>query len=218
MSGSAASSAPQDTPKGKSRSQANGKGHSEQSPSASVFDNLDSLRINEEGGPKRKEKKLLSLVGTKRPSEANYFRVHPSEDMSFVGYFYTYETDGSLWFVMPGEVREVMEELTSKLRRVRLFLCVTKRGSVSFWPVSQTDQGSWGSSAREIAEQAKMTWVRVISIRSEGCYESREPDEVFPEPEWPDKPLSELLKLAFRGRIIDCLDHPILEELRGRGE
>jgi hypothetical protein len=36
------------------------------------------------------------------------------------------------------------------------------------------------------------------------------------EPEWPDKSLSELLRLAFKGdRLIDSLNHPVLRELAG---
>jgi hypothetical protein len=185
---------------------------------ASVFDNLEALRLTDDGPVKRKEKRLLALVGTKRPSEAHYFRVHPDEGMSWVGYVYQYEKDGSVWYVPLGTAYDELIELTSKLRRVRLFLCITKRGTLTFWPVSQTDNGTWGQSARETVEFAKNTWIRVVSNRDEGQYEPREPEEPFPEPEWPDKSLSELLKLAFKGRVIDRPDHPIIEELKGRDE
>jgi hypothetical protein len=211
-------------PKGKSgkaaKGNGNGNGNGSEPPAApaSVFDNLEALRIQDEGPVKRKEKRLLAIVGTKRPSEAHYFRVHPDEEMSWLGFVYTYEKDSSNWYVLPGPPYDEMTELTSKLRRVRLFLCITRRGSLTFWLVSQTDQGTWGSSARETVEFAKTCWIRVVSNRDEGCYEPREPEEQFPEPEWPDKSLSELLKLAFKGRVIDRPDHPIIEELKGRDE
>jgi hypothetical protein len=32
---------------------------------------------------------------------------------------------------------------------------------------------------------------------------------------WPEKSLSELLKLAFRDRIIDSAEHPVVKRLRG---
>jgi hypothetical protein len=185
----------------------------------SIFDNLEALRITDDDKPQRKEKRLLANVKVRRPGEAQYFRVHPDEDMSWLGYVYTYEKDGSIWYVPKGTAAyDELNDLTSKLRRVRLFLCVTRRGSVSFWPVSQTDQGTWGQSAREIVEMAKTRWIRVVSNRGEGCYEPFEPEDPLPTPEWPDKELRELLKLAFRGRVIDRPDHPVIEELKGRGD
>jgi hypothetical protein len=39
---------------------------------------------------------------------------------------------------------------------------------------------------------------------------------LFPTPEWPDHlPFREMLKIAFRDRIVDGLDHPVLKRLRG---
>jgi hypothetical protein len=35
------------------------------------------------------------------------------------------------------------------------------------------------------------------------------------EPEWPTAPFSELLRIAFRDRLIDDLNHPVLRRLRG---
>jgi hypothetical protein len=201
------------------RTKANGSTSEPDAPPASVFDNLEALRITDDGGPKRKEKRLLSTVTVKRPGEAQYFRTHPDEDMSWVGFVYTYEKDGSVWFVpRPSPAYDELTDLTTKLRRVRLALCVTKRGKVYFWPVSQTDQGTWGSSAREIVEIAKTRWIRVVSNREEGIYDPFEPEDPIPDPTWPDKSLSELLKLAFKGRVIDRADHPIIEDLKGRGD
>jgi hypothetical protein len=35
-------------------------------------------------------------------------------------------------------------------------------------------------------------------------------------PVWPDKPLSDLLRLAFKNELlIDSIDHPVLRELMG---
>jgi hypothetical protein len=35
------------------------------------------------------------------------------------------------------------------------------------------------------------------------------------EPEWPEVPFGELLRIAFRDRLIESLDHPVLRRLRG---
>jgi hypothetical protein len=37
----------------------------------------------------------------------------------------------------------------------------------------------------------------------------------LPDPVWPDLTLSEILAIAFKDRIIDHADHPVLRRLRG---
>jgi hypothetical protein len=37
----------------------------------------------------------------------------------------------------------------------------------------------------------------------------------LPEPKWPEQPLQELLRIAFKDRFITTLDHPVLQRLRG---
>jgi hypothetical protein len=37
----------------------------------------------------------------------------------------------------------------------------------------------------------------------------------MPEPVWPDVPFSGLVHIAFKGRVIDTLDHPVVRRLRG---
>ena len=36
-----------------------------------------------------------------------------------------------------------------------------------------------------------------------------------PEPDWPDMAFNALLRIAFKGKVIDTLDHPMLRRLRG---
>jgi hypothetical protein len=37
----------------------------------------------------------------------------------------------------------------------------------------------------------------------------------IPDPEWPDVGFRQLLQLAFRGRVIQTPDHPVLQRLQG---
>jgi hypothetical protein len=37
----------------------------------------------------------------------------------------------------------------------------------------------------------------------------------LPEPEWPETSFEELMQIAFRGRIINSLDHPVIRQLLG---
>ena len=48
-----------------------------------------------------------------------------------------------------------------------------------------------------------------------GAYRIWEARGDLPEPEWPEQSLRDLLSIAFKGRYIDSLDHPVLKHLRG---
>jgi len=37
----------------------------------------------------------------------------------------------------------------------------------------------------------------------------------FPDPVWPDFSFQEILKIAFRDRLVDRADHPLVQRLQG---
>ena len=49
------------------------------------------------------------------------------------------------------------------------------------------------------------------------AYEIFEASGDLPEPVWPDIPFQEILKIAFRDRIVDHTDHPLVQRLTGVG-
>ena len=58
-------------------------------------------------------------------------------------------------------------------------------------------------------------WVRVTSNMSLGAYEIFEASGDLPEPVWPDFSFQEILRIAFRDRILDRADHPFVQPLQG---
>ena len=48
-----------------------------------------------------------------------------------------------------------------------------------------------------------------------GAYEVLTAENCTAEPEWPSHSLQELIRIAFRDRMIDSLDHPVVKRLRG---
>jgi hypothetical protein len=58
-------------------------------------------------------------------------------------------------------------------------------------------------------------WVRVTANMSLGAYEIFEAMGDLPEPVWPEHPLEEILTIAFRERLVDHPDHPVVQRLRG---
>ena len=58
-------------------------------------------------------------------------------------------------------------------------------------------------------------WVRIMPNQSLRGYEIFQAEAQLKDPEWPELPFSELLKIAFKGRIIASEDHQIIKRLRG---
>ena len=67
----------------------------------------------------------------------------------------------------------------------------------------------------EVVQRAGKGWVRVQANMSLGAYEVWDTTAPIPEPDWPDTPFKDLLRIAFRDRFITALDHPVLKRLRG---
>ena len=58
-------------------------------------------------------------------------------------------------------------------------------------------------------------WVRIKANMSLGAYEIFSAESVMQDPTWPELPFNELLRIAFRDRIISSADHPVVKRLRG---
>jgi hypothetical protein len=110
-------------------------------------------------------------------------------------------------------------DLQNELRVKTLFTAINRQGVVFLLPVpvAAADMRilEWHRSLREGAEMAMRRWVRVQANRNMGAYEISEATGAIPEPTWPDVPFRELLRIAFRDRFIDRLDHPVVRQLRG---
>jgi hypothetical protein len=48
-----------------------------------------------------------------------------------------------------------------------------------------------------------------------GAYRVEESTAIRDDPSWPDLPMRELLRIAFRDNLISAPDHPVLRRLRG---
>ena len=48
-----------------------------------------------------------------------------------------------------------------------------------------------------------------------GAYAMYEASSTIPDPIWPTATLKELLKIGFKDRLVDSLDHAVIKRLRG---
>jgi hypothetical protein len=68
---------------------------------------------------------------------------------------------------------------------------------------------------REAAELGRDQWVRVKANMALGAYEIAVASGAMAEPIWPPQSFQELIKIAFRDRLINSPDHPVIKRLRG---
>jgi len=117
--------------------------------------------------------------------------------------------------------RDLIGELAGELVVKTLFTAINKQGVVFLWPVRLPDpegrQIEWRRSMREGAEIGMSQWVRVKANMSLGAYEMTVAEGAMTDPVWPDVSFQELIRLAFRDRLITTIDHPVIKRLRGLG-
>ena len=58
-------------------------------------------------------------------------------------------------------------------------------------------------------------WVRLKANMSLGAYEITLAESVMAEPVWPELSFQELVRIAYRDRMVTTLDHAVVKRLRG---
>lgn len=186
---------------------------------AETYDPFDPERLRSASLENIAVEKVVLSIPVRRPGRNEFFRVHPDPAMS-VDWF-VLERDDELDREVYWVTEQFRADLLDELKPVRILTCINKRGTVFLWPARLPGADNrlgrrWHESALEIAEQAKSLWVKMQGKRDLGAYEMYRAKGDLGDPAWPDKPLSELLRLAFKGdRLISSLDHPVLRELAG---
>lgn len=160
-------------------------------------------------------KKPLVTVPVQKPPRQEYFRVNPDPSFQFPANVLEVKSDDETFLVD----RSLWEELGHELSPRLLLAAITRQGLLFIWPLRLEDAygrlDPWSASASVGAESAKSNWTRVTSNRGLGRYDVFDAPTKFPDAEWPEATMEQILEIAFRGRIITTVDHPAVRRLRG---
>jgi len=161
------------------------------------------------------KRKIVTLkVG--KPDKMEFCRVHPSEQYRIDTAIVEDKLNRESYLVAPS----LWPELPDFLTLVRLCVAVNRHGTPFLWPARLPDPNGrpldWHTSMLEAQRFAIKSWIRVQADMSAGSYAVFKATGNLPEPEWTDLKLAELLKIAFKSRFIDSMDHPFLQELFGQ--
>jgi hypothetical protein len=176
---------------------------------------LANLRLTQDFVESAGVKKLLTTVPVGWPSPQDFIRVHPGTDYRMELAVIEFKDDRET-FLLP---LPIAKQLPGEFAMVSLFTAINRQGVTRLWPVrlpmSDGRINEWHRSAAEAAELAMRRWVRVKANMSLGAYEMFEAASTIPEPKWPELSFQELIRIGFRDRVVNSLDHPVIKRLRG---
>ena len=175
----------------------------------------ESLRLDQSFVETSGVKKLLTTVPVRKPNNQDFVRVHPDEAYRLTAAIIELKDDREVYLVLP----HVAHQLPGECSPVVLYTAINRQGATFLWPVKLPRPdgkiNEWHRSAAEAAARAMKCWLRAKADMALGAYAMFEASSTIPEPIWPTATLKELLKIGFRDRLVDSLDHPVIKRLRG---
>ncbi len=176
---------------------------------------FSSLRLTQNFGETLGVKKVLTTVPVGRPSKDRFFRTHPSPSWVFPTWILENKAAGETYLVSA----EVASALGDQVRAVELYAAIDRQNNPFLIPIPLPGpngvRNRWHESLAQAVEKAKSVWIRISANKDLGGYDIFEATAKLPDPVWPDITMDELLEVAFKGRVITSLDHPIVQERLG---
>lgn len=177
---------------------------------------FSSLRLTQNFGETLGVKKVLTTVPVGKPSKDRFFRAHTSPSWVFPTWILENKTTGETYLVSL-EVASVLGDL---VRAVELHAAIDRQNNVFLIPIPLPGpngaRNPWHESLAQAVGRSKSVWVRISANKELGGYDIFEATAKLPDPVWPDISMDELLEVAFKGRIITNVDHPIVQERLGK--
>ena len=178
--------------------------------------NLKSLRLPANYGATLGVKKLITNVVVGKPKKANFFRIHKTIEMVFPGMLLEQKESRESYLVVP----TIAQEISELVRPVQLHAAIDRQNNVFLIPVPLPGESGtrnpWHESLAQAVEHSKNKWIRISANMHVGGYDIYEAQGELPEPDWPDTDIDALVQVAFRGKIIAGLEHPVVQSLLGR--
>jgi len=185
-------------------------------PEVDPFD-LASLRLSQDFASAVGVKKLITTIPVKKPSKEWFVRTHSSPDYRLQTAVVELKEDRETYLVAPDLWPGLASDPTFSPRL--LVTAINRQGVLFIWPIrlpgADGKIDEWSRSALDAADEAKTRWVRVTANMSLGAYEVAVASGLEDEPEWPDLPFQQIIKIAFRDKLIADWSHPVLQRLRG---
>ena len=179
------------------------------------FSDLEKLKVSAADTDALGVKRALLQIPVRKPGRQVWFRVHPDENYRLDTALIELKDEREHYLVAP----EMRHAVLGETKPVRLITAITRQGVLFLIPVGLPDHDGranpWHLSLWQACELGMTSWIRCAANMNLGGYDTFEASGNIPEPEWPDKSFAELLRIAFRERLIDSESHPVIRQLFG---
>ncbi len=177
---------------------------------------------------------FLAIKASTRPPRDKFIRVKPfnigsTEDLK--GYkdcrpvlLFEYQFSGDMtpktFYVRPGTDVAILLADRGRLKNAVLVLGQVRFGDPFVWelklPNGQNEiADKWAASRLEIAKVAQSKWLKPVANTTGGGYDYDEPIAKYEDPDWSIISFDEAVKAACNERVVDCQDHPAVQEALG---
>lgn len=177
---------------------------------------LDACRLPQDFGAALGVKKVLTRVPVRKPANTEFFRASTAMEHHFLAMVLELKQESETYLVTQA-VQGVLPEL---LRPVELRIAVDRYGNIFIIPVPLPGhdgrRNPWHESLAAAVLEAETNWVRMTANKHIGAYELHVALNDLGSPKWPERSMPELLQIAFRGRLVDSIDHPVVQQLLGQ--
>jgi hypothetical protein len=176
---------------------------------------LTNLRLDQSFLETAGVKKLLTTVPVGKPSPQDFVRTHPGQEYRDTFAMIELKEDREFYVLQ----REIARALPGEFFTATVFTCINRQGVVRLCPVRlpapDGKANIWHQSLMDGVLHAMHHWTRIKANMALGAYEKFEAAATIPDPVWPEVPFPELLRIGFRDRVVDRIDHPLIKKLRG---
>ncbi len=191
--------------------QNNPSGNNESSTSS-----IEALRLPASYGVNFGVKKLLTAVPVAKPKKQQFFRSHPDPHMSFDVLLLEDKENRDCYIVH----QNAAQAIPALVRPTTLRVAIDRHNNVFLIPVplpgEDGKRNPWHESLADAVGFAEKVWIRITANMHAGAYDVYQAEGNLPEPEWPVVSMEELIGVAFRGKVIQDIDHPVIQALLGR--
>jgi hypothetical protein len=177
----------------------------------------ESLRLGADFTAAASVKKVILSVPVRKPDKTWFVRAHPDPAFRLQTGVIELKEERELYLVTPNLWADLVCEAT--FRPKLLVTAINRQGTLFLWEVNLPRQDgkvdAWTRSAAEAVCIAQSHWTRVQANMNLGAYDVAHAMGNLGEPTWPEMPFRQILRVAFRDRLIDNPNHEVLRRLRG---
>ena len=174
---------------------------------------FSKFALSQNFGSQIKVTQRLTTVPVRKPSRTQWFQIHPKYKLDVL--LLKYGDSGEDYYLVEPSLAHQVADLAQAFR---LVVGVDMHGVVFVWSLRIPDPEramNWHLSALEAASHAEIQWTRMHAHMNLGAYEIHTAEGITDELKWPEMLMDGILEIAFKNKIIDRLDHFVLQQLRG---